>query len=415
MLRRYAVQIGGIIGAAIVASSLLIAPAAAKVTYDERVKPFELGEGIQTERQLWTAIRTRGATKHGQRSTTVGWASWSLKYRITYARRGETCTATNVDVGVDVVLNLPFWSFVDRARPALRDTYACIKDTVTVHEQRHGDIAREVGELLERRFWRDLSRVSCNRRSDEAQRIFKQVFEHGRRRQAEFDRVDYGRNRYQRCVGPSRTASLRNGGWLTQDRNPTGRSSVTGRRSQPRTYRVASSRRDRASSEQRQERTRETGRPNDEELQKRFRQDSREGQDDGRDGDGEASEPTDFSARPSGDHSGEAWDTSAIMRSTLGLFAALAIVICVGVWRIGRRNRAAAAKPETFMDDPEWKSQAIEAAARAKASVEGDRPGDDTARGSAPEPQSPAGRKKRTPKAGAASFGRRQKLAPRRA
>ncbi|MEO1695337.1 MAG: DUF922 domain-containing protein [Pseudomonadota bacterium] len=376
---------------AVTALSSAAPSAHAETVYKERVSTFELGSGIRTQGDLWRAIRARGATKHGQKSTTVGWASWQLRYRIEYRRRGNRCHAAKVDVGVDVTLNLPFWSHVGAATPDVRDAYACIKETVTTHEQHHGDIARSTGERLERRFWNELDNIECSQREYHATSIFNAVFNEGRRRQAAFDREDYARQRYQICARPDQMVSTRQGGWMVRDRNPPARFIRRGRR-------TSGSRQARSSSAMpRPQPTRVAARnvaTRDAELQARFEADGSEGDTpNGSGGDGQQNTAT------------VDWSASGVMRSAIGLFAILGVVICFVVWRVGRKSRQVATQASSGFDEPEWMSQAIEATAHVQQ--EDKTPG--AGRGGPPKKTSgryqPSGRTR--PAAAPTGFGRR--------
>ena len=195
MLNRSVVAIAATIG-------FLFAPtpqADAEVIYRESMRDYNLKGDLRTPQQIWAAIRKYGMTETNASSIRVGWANWRIGVSHAHIRRGNLCSIANVKVKVDVIINVPKWNRQSSAKRSLRRFFTCVRRTVTTHEIRHGDIARETGKAIERAYWDWLVDVPCGQFQSRANEIFERQAERGKRAQAAFDTQDYARNRYRVC------------------------------------------------------------------------------------------------------------------------------------------------------------------------------------------------------------------------
>ena len=194
-------------GRLIVMTGLLCAtalPARGETSYRERIKRFDISGHVNSRRDIWNAIRDWGPSSGGRLIVGTARPRFSYKYKI--QRRGNRCTATDIKVAVMVTLRLPEWHFKDTAKPDLQRYFGCILRTVTVHEKRHGEIAYETGQEIERRMLSRLRGTSCSAITAKAQNIFQTAIAEGSVRQTDFDRRDYARKRYEKCntgTGPA--------------------------------------------------------------------------------------------------------------------------------------------------------------------------------------------------------------------
>lgn len=196
-----------VIGIVFVVASVVLSNAGtlqAEPHYRERIEYFDISSRINSRRDLWQAIRDWGPSRHhyvgGSDSTIVGMAKPRFGYEYELQRRGDRCHFRKLEVDVAIVIRLPAWDDKKHAEPDLQTYYQCILNTVTVHEKRHAQIAYEAGEEIEARFYSELDGTSCRGFDAHAKNIFDNVIHQQNRRQVDFDRRDYARNRYQQCA-----------------------------------------------------------------------------------------------------------------------------------------------------------------------------------------------------------------------
>ena len=188
--------IGCLIAAAVVLCATAL-PARSETSYRERIKRFDISGHVKTRRDIWNAIRDWGPSSGGRLIVGTARPRFSYKYKI--RQSANRCTATDVKVAVSVTLRLPEWTFKDTAKPDLQRYFGCILRTVTVHEKRHGEIAYETGQQIERRMLSRLQGTSCSAIQAKAKQIFQATIAEGGERQNDFDRRDYARRRYEQC------------------------------------------------------------------------------------------------------------------------------------------------------------------------------------------------------------------------
>jgi predicted secreted Zn-dependent protease len=190
-----------LLGAVLAAAICFGAPTAgqAEVTYRESVRTYELGGRIRTRRDVWNAIRFDGAVGTAL-TNAIGTATWHVRPRWWWKQTpAGRCTINRVKVAVDVLIRVPEWHFAHRTAPHVRKYFACVRETVMVHEKRHGEIAKGMGDAIERALLREVRDVACVRASEIATEIYRREMRAGKSRQKAFDAADRRRNRYQRC------------------------------------------------------------------------------------------------------------------------------------------------------------------------------------------------------------------------
>ncbi|MEM9356535.1 MAG: DUF922 domain-containing protein [Pseudomonadota bacterium] len=170
----------------------------AETTFRQRAEYFDISGYVNSRKEMWDAIRDWGPSGTGGKLI-VGTAQPRFGYSYKFKKKGGRCYVTDLKVSVGVVLRLPQWNAKGFAKPELQRYFDCVLRTVTVHEKRHGQIAYETGQQIERAMMSDLDGSSCNGLKQRAKSIFHRVIAEGGVRQTEFDRRDYARRRYQQC------------------------------------------------------------------------------------------------------------------------------------------------------------------------------------------------------------------------
>lgn len=170
----------------------------AETTFRQRAEYFDISGYVNSRKEMWDAIRDWGPSGTGGKLI-VGTAQPRFGYSYKFKKKGGRCYVTNLKVTVGVVLRLPQWNAKGFAKPELQRYFDCVLRTVTVHEKRHGQIAYETGQGIERAMMSDLDGGSCKGLKQRAKSIFHRVIAEGGVRQTEFDRRDYARRRYQQC------------------------------------------------------------------------------------------------------------------------------------------------------------------------------------------------------------------------
>ena len=106
-------------------------------------------------------------------------------------KQGGQCFVTEMTVRVGAVLRLPKWNAKAFAKPELQQYFDCILRIVTVHKMRHGQIAYETGQQIERTMLSELDSSSYTGFKDRANTIFRRVIGEGGVRQSDFNRRGY--------------------------------------------------------------------------------------------------------------------------------------------------------------------------------------------------------------------------------
>jgi len=184
--------------------------AQAAPNYRERIEFYDITDKIESYSDFWDAIRDWGPSGGKSNRFIVGLAKPRIGYSYKLQRRNGLCYLKKLDITVSVVMRLPGWSHKDRAKPHLKRYYSCVLNTTTVHEKRHAQIAYEAGEDIEKAFYSKLDGSQCQGFAENAKRIYHRLLDEHNHRQADFDRRDYARNRYQLCekTGEIPTAHL---------------------------------------------------------------------------------------------------------------------------------------------------------------------------------------------------------------
>ncbi|MEO1264640.1 MAG: DUF922 domain-containing protein [Pseudomonadota bacterium] len=369
----------------------------AVVVYDERLHPFDIGANISTRGDIWNAIRRYGPSEYSSGTVTVGRANWRVGY--SYAiepTRAGTCSFKTLKVDVRVIINIPKWDFASTASQETQDFFACVKRTVTVHEERHADIARRAGERIEAQMRRRLSNTSCDDFKPRAKAVFDSVYKQGAAEQQEFDRRDYAKRRYQACWDRPNTSAR---DMSRMSRRWTSITSADHKR------RMASLEADRAYSEHRRIRRSDTQRPRGREIATsrpspdRERRHQRDDDMPGADAAGDGDEPVSRAGPP------QSRGALTIPPYALAMIAAAMGVLMYVYYTHTKRMKegAAAAGPSGQGAGSTWEESALKAVAQRKS--EAPEPGDGgrtrrSERGTGGQPrasQKPAGFGKRKP------------------
>ncbi len=183
------------------ALTVALAPGAhADVQYRETVRTYDISGLIETPDDIWKGIRRWGPSEMWRSGTVVGTARGLVRTKY-QSRRNEAgrCSLTDMTVNVEVLIKLPTWDTIGSAPQHLQQYFACVRRTVTVHENRHAQIWYQTGARIAQASFAELDNVPCKDFSRRASEVYRRVFMEGRHRQAEFDRADAARRRYDRC------------------------------------------------------------------------------------------------------------------------------------------------------------------------------------------------------------------------
>ena len=178
--------------------TLTVSAARAETTFRQRAEYFDISGFVDSRKEMWNAIRDWGPSGTSGKLI-VGTAQPRFGYSYKFKKQGGRCYVKDLKVTVGVVLRLPEWNAKGLAKPELQRYFDCVLRTVTVHEKRHGKIAYETGQQIERTLLTELDGSSCKGYKARANSIFHRVIGNGRTRQNDFDRRDYARRRYQQC------------------------------------------------------------------------------------------------------------------------------------------------------------------------------------------------------------------------
>jgi predicted secreted Zn-dependent protease len=181
------------IGSTVLASQY----ASADILYKERISYFELGENLKTTDDIWNAIRRNGPRVGGKHA--VGSATAGIRYNFRMRQSEGRCTLTEVRFELDVELRLPEWQYEFQAPQATKNFFACVLETVTIHEKKHAAIWHDSVVEMEQAFLSELQGVPCGDIRAKAKSVFDGIYRTAQKRQEDFDAADYKRNRYQKC------------------------------------------------------------------------------------------------------------------------------------------------------------------------------------------------------------------------
>jgi predicted secreted Zn-dependent protease len=197
VMRMRGLRVGSLLIGCLLLTNLVV-PVHAEPRYRQRIEHFDISSHVNSRREIWEAIRDWGPSQNLS-SYIVGQAKPRIGYSYRLRQKGGRCRFETLDVSVGVVIRLPSWDLKGFAKPALQQYFGCILKTVTVHEQRHAQIAYEAGERIEARFRSELEGAQCSTFADRAKAIYHEVLEEHGRRQSDFDQRDYARRRYEKC------------------------------------------------------------------------------------------------------------------------------------------------------------------------------------------------------------------------
>lgn len=189
---------GGWAVSAALVLAMAVSTAHAETTFRQRAEYFDISGFVNSRKEMWDAIRDWGPSGTSGKLI-VGTAQPRFGYSYKAKQQGGRCYVHDLKVSVGVVLRLPQWNAKGLAKPELQRYFDCVLRTVTVHEKRHGTIAYETGQQIERALLAELDGTQCKGYKARANSIFRRVIAEGGTRQNDFDRRDYARRRYQQC------------------------------------------------------------------------------------------------------------------------------------------------------------------------------------------------------------------------
>lgn len=169
----------------------------AEIRYKESSEDHEIGYDIKTKQHIWRALKRIGPVLGGQHVLGSAWGQMGYAYKS--RRSGEMCTITEVQVEVNVKIKLPQWHYEFQADQDGRDFFACVRQTVIVHEKRHAEIWYETAQELEDAFLGELQGVRCDAFKARASAIYDRIFKRSRTRQKEFDDDDAKSGNFEKC------------------------------------------------------------------------------------------------------------------------------------------------------------------------------------------------------------------------
>src|SRR5690606_39231720 len=96
-----------------------------------------------TIEELRHEVYSRGPyDRTGQRF--AGWAEWRIQWRFDRKEAPQGCIVEKAVTTTDIQYTLPRWVDADGAPPELQETWYNFLEALTLHEQGHGRLAREL-------------------------------------------------------------------------------------------------------------------------------------------------------------------------------------------------------------------------------------------------------------------------------
>ncbi|MEL7544080.1 MAG: DUF922 domain-containing protein [Pseudomonadota bacterium] len=173
-------------------------PALAQIDFKERRTYYTLPPLLDSKREIWDAIERYGP--HGRQGSAIGTAASDASMRFTSIRSGNLCTLDTLELKMHVTLRLPRWPSAYANDDPQRQFFRCVKATVTVHEKRHAEIHLDTVKRAQRVMRDGLRDVPCGDFVKRARGLFNREMHRGAQRQRAFDKADYARPRYQKCM-----------------------------------------------------------------------------------------------------------------------------------------------------------------------------------------------------------------------
>lgn len=101
----------------------------------------------------------------------TGWTRWRLRWRFEPTEGQLGCEVGPVDVDLELTTVLPRWETSQAADPRLVQAWSDYLEALEVHEQGHGDLAREAAERIRDRLTAIGPAVDCASLRDQAHRV----------------------------------------------------------------------------------------------------------------------------------------------------------------------------------------------------------------------------------------------------
>src|SRR5690606_17666594 len=107
----------------------------------ETIKYYDVsGATIDELRQ---EVYSRGPyDRTGQRF--AGWAEWRIQWWFNHKQVPQGCAVGEASTETHIQYTLPRWADAEAASPELRETWRRFVEALTLHEQGHGQLAREL-------------------------------------------------------------------------------------------------------------------------------------------------------------------------------------------------------------------------------------------------------------------------------
>lgn len=79
----------------------------------------------------------------------AGWAEWQIKWQFAHKQVPQGCAVGRAVTETHIQYTLPRWLDADAASPDLQETWSRFVEALTLHEQGHGQLARELAAAIE--------------------------------------------------------------------------------------------------------------------------------------------------------------------------------------------------------------------------------------------------------------------------
>lgn len=144
----------------------------------------------QTGEALIRAMDRRGP-RHGFMARAIAQTRYAVGWEFEWSANGRTCRLKEALGTLDVAYSYP--KLTGQASRDLRKRWARFMSGVTVHEEMHGKIARDMVRAADRALKGLAIRndPSCRKALGEAKRRIEKVYAAFEAKQAEFDRVEH--------------------------------------------------------------------------------------------------------------------------------------------------------------------------------------------------------------------------------
>lgn len=99
--------------------------------------------------ELRKDVFSRGPLDKAKGQRFAGWTEWRIQWQFDRRNVPQGCAVEKAVTKTEVDYTLPRWTDADHAPPEVRETWNRFLEALTVHEEGHGQLARELAERLE--------------------------------------------------------------------------------------------------------------------------------------------------------------------------------------------------------------------------------------------------------------------------